>query len=102
MTPRKCTRDGDSDSQNHTPATLSDTVRVEKKCSTPITSDRNTDKGGSDKWRECIDILIQTCQSVIQTSYISQATRYPTKGSRTTTCVKHGSTFRECTLIHSV
>ena len=40
---------GNSDTQKDGTVQLSDTVRVEKKTSTPITSDRTTDKGGSDK-----------------------------------------------------
>ncbi len=40
---------GSSDTQKDGTVQLSDTVRAEKKTSTPIASDRTTDKGGSDK-----------------------------------------------------
>ncbi len=46
---RKTKGDGFSFMKKHGPVPLSETVRAKKKTSTPITSDRTTDKGGSDK-----------------------------------------------------
>ena len=42
-------RDGDSAEQKHRPVTLSETVRVKKKTSTPIVSDKTVDKGAVHK-----------------------------------------------------
>ncbi len=51
-------------------------------------------------WRACIDISIQTCQSLIELSHISAP--YLTQGSRTTRCGQHGSTFRMHSYAQSV
>ena len=48
MIPRKEKGDGDSATKKRGPAPLPDAVRAKKKSSTPIASDRTTDKGGAD------------------------------------------------------
>ena len=52
------------------------------------------------KRRACIDISIQTCQGLIEPSYISA--RYSTQGSRTTTCGQRASTCRQHSHAQSV
>ena len=49
--PRKTKGDRVSSVKKHGPVTLSETVRAKKKTSTPVASDRTTDKGGADKNR---------------------------------------------------
>ena len=49
--PRKSKGDGVSAEQKCGPVPLSEEVRVKKKTSTPVASDRTTDKGGTDKNR---------------------------------------------------
>ena len=46
---KKTTGDGVSDTQKRGPDSLSDVVRAKQKSSTPITSDRSDDNGGTDK-----------------------------------------------------